>query len=143
MMKVFLDTNILIDILERREPFFLQSANILELGFRRRLHLYATSLSFINGIYVSRKSIGKETAIEKTKVLRKAIDVSPISSNEFDMALALNIKDVEDALQYCSALSAQCDVIVTRNKKDFPTNEKLPILTHQEFFDTYSNVLKW
>lgn len=59
------------------------------------------------------------------------------------MALALNIKDVEDALQYCSALSAQCDVIVTRNKKDFPTNEKLPILTPQEFFDTYSNVLKW
>ena len=143
MMNVFLDTNILIDILERREPFFLQSANILELGFRKRLNLYATSLSFINSVYVSRKSIGKETAIEKIKVLRKAIEVSPISSNEFDMALALNINDVEDALQYCSALSARCDVIVTRNKKDFPTDEKLPILTPQEFFDTYSKILKW
>ena len=97
MMKVFLDTNILIDILERREPFFLQSANILELGFRRRLHLYATSLSFINGIYVSRKSIGKETAIEKTKVLRKAIDVSPISSNEFDMSFIILFKSTLDS----------------------------------------------
>ena len=70
MKKVFLDTNIIIDVLEHRDPFFIQSANLLELGYRKKLHLYATSLSFINGIYISRKSLGKENAIEKVKVLR-------------------------------------------------------------------------
>jgi len=143
MMNVFIDTNIIIDILERREPFFLLSANLLELGYQGKIHLYATSLSFINGIYVSRKSIGKEAALEKVRILRKAIDVSPISSTEFDKALSSGIKDIEDALQYCSAVSANCDIIVTRNKKDFPQTEGISIFTPNEFFDTFAIDLKW
>ena len=62
-MKVFLDTNIIIDVMERREPFFLQSANILELGYRKEISLYATSLSFINALYISRKNLGKDIAL--------------------------------------------------------------------------------
>lgn len=143
MMNVFIDTNIIIDILERREPFFLLSANLLELGYKRRINLFATSLSFINGIYVSRKSIGKDVALEKVKILRTAIEVSPMSSIEFDRALSLGMKDIEDALQYCSAISAKCDLIITRNKKDFPQDGEIPILTPQEFFDNFSKDLKW
>ena len=143
MKNVFLDTNIIIDVLEHREPFFIQSANILELGYRKKLHLYATSLSFINGIYVCRKSIGKENAIDKIKVLRQIVDISPMAAKELDQAIASPCKDIEDSLQYFSALSAKCNVIVTRNKKDFPVNENIPVLTPQEFFDFYSDELKW
>lgn len=143
MKKVFLDTNIIIDILEHREPFFIQSANILELGYRKKLNLYATSLSFINGIYVCRKTIGKDEAIDKVKVLRQIIEISPMSAKEFDLALSSPFKDIEDSLQYFSALSARCNVIITRNKNDFPTSKKLVVLTPQEFFDFYSDELKW
>lgn len=141
MMNVFIDTNIIIDVLERREPFFILSANLLELGYSGAVSLFATSLSFINGIYVSRKAIGKEEAIKKVRLLRSFINVSPISSLEFDNALDLGIKDIEDALQYCSAMSSKCEVIVTRNKKDFPDNNNIAIVTPQEFFDTYAKQL--
>lgn len=140
-MNVFIDTNIIIDVLERREPFFILSANLLELGHSGTVNLFATSLSFINGIYVSRKAIGKEEAIKKVRLLRSFINVSPISSLEFDNALDLGIKDIEDALQYCSAISSKCEVIVTRNKKDFPDNNNITIVTPQEFFDTYAKQL--
>lgn len=143
MKKVFLDTNIIIDVLEHRDPFFIQSANLLELGYRKKLHLYATSLSFINGIYISRKSLGKENAIEKVKVLRQIIDISPMSAKEFDHALTAPFKDIEDSLQYFSALAAKCSILITRNKKDFPNGESVMVLTPQEFFDCFSDELKW
>ena len=73
MIKIFLDTNIIIDVMEKREPYFLQSANLLELGYKGYVSLYATSLTFINALYISRKSIGKEAAIEKVKLLRNFI----------------------------------------------------------------------
>ena len=138
MKRVFLDTNILIDILERREPYFLLSANILDLGYRGRVQLFATSLSFINTIYVSRKTIGKDAALDKIRILRKTIEISPISAKEFDVALASGSKDIEDALQYASAKAAKCECIVTRNKKDFLQSEDLPICTPEEFFDFLS-----
>lgn len=139
MKRVFLDTNILIDILERREPYFLLSANILEMGYQGNVQLFATSLSFINTIYVSRKTLGKDAALEKIRILRKAIEISPISSKELDDALASGSKDIEDALQYASAKAARCECIVTRNKKDFPQSEELPIFTPKEFFDSLYN----
>lgn len=134
MKRVFLDTNILVDILERREPYFLLSANILDLGYNGRIQLFATSLSFINAIYVCRKTIGKDAALDKIRILRKTIGVSPISSKELDDALASGLKDVEDALQYASAKSAKCECIVTRNKKGFPQSEEFPVYTPEEFF---------
>lgn len=87
MIKIFLDTNIIIDVMEKREPYFLQSANLLELGYKGYVSLYATSLTFINALYISRKSIGKEAAIEKVKLLRNFIEISPMSAQEFDIAL--------------------------------------------------------
>lgn len=142
MIKIFLDTNIIIDVMEKREPYFLQSANLLELGYKGYVSLYATSLTFINALYISRKSIGKEAAIEKVKLLRNFIEISPMSAQEFDIALRMDIKDIEDNLQYSSALSAECNIIVTRNKKDFPANASVKILTPQEFFDYYAKLLQ-
>ncbi len=142
MIKIFLDTNIIIDVMEKREPYFLQSANLLELGYKGYVSLYATSLTFINALYISRKSIGKEAAIEKVKLLRNFIEISPMSAQEFDIALRMDTKDIEDNLQYSSALSAECNIIVTRNKKDFPANASVKILTPQEFFDYYAKLLQ-
>lgn len=142
MIKIFLDTNIIIDVMEKREPYFLQSANLLELGYKGYVSLYATSLTFINALYISRKSIGKEAAIEKVKLLRNFIEISPMSAQEFDIALRMDTKDIEDNLQYSSALSAECNIIVTRNKKDFPANDSVKILTPQEFFDYYAKLLQ-
>lgn len=112
----------------------------MELGYKGHVSLYATSLTFFNALYISRKSIGKEAAIEKIKLLRNFIEISPISAKEFDEAIQMDTKDIEDNLQYSSALSAECDMIVTRNKKDFPAEACIKILTPQEFLDYYAKL---
>lgn len=139
MMKVFVDTNVLIDVLEKQEPFYLFSANIFELSICSKIDLYATSLSFINAIYVCRKTIGTANAVDKVKGLRKYVHISPMSEKEFDAAISLESRDLEDSLQYCSAVSSGCDVMVTRNKKDFPVGGVVEILTPQEFFAQYGS----
>lgn len=54
-MKLFLDTNILIDILERREPFFLAATNLLELGKQKKVELFVSTLTMVNCVYIVRK----------------------------------------------------------------------------------------
>ena len=135
MKKLFLDTNVIIDVLTRREPFFLASANILELGVTEHYFLFATAISFINGLYVSRKSLGTDKAIQHIKTLRQIVNIASTGERELDLALNMEGKDLEDNLQYQAALAASCDCIITRNKKDFPQDGLLPLFTPSEFFE--------
>lgn len=135
MKKLFLDTNVIIDVLTRREPFFLANANILEQGATGHCALFASVISFINGLYVSRKSLGTDQALQHIKTLRQIVSVAPTGEYEFDRALVMEGKDLEDNLQYQAALSAGCDCIITRNKKDFPSDGVLPVYTPTEFFE--------
>lgn len=142
MMRVFIDTNILVDVLERRQPFFLASANILELGVIGKVKLFASSLSFINAIYIGRKSLGRENVTDKIKTIYSYVQVSPMGEHEFGQALQMTGKDIEDNLQYSSASAAGCDIILTRNKKDFPTDTDIKVLTPEEFFSSYPALLE-
>lgn len=141
-MKVFLDTNILIDVLEQRVPYFKAAANILDLGANGKIKLYASALTFVNCIYIVRKKAGYSKVIESVRLLRDIISVSPMTQTEFDRAMAGMAPDMEDALQYQSALSSGCELIITRNKKHFP-QDGMPVITAEEFFDRsdFQNVL--
>ena len=132
-MKVFVDTNVILDVLERREPFYLHSTNILDLGNNCVIELYTSALSLINVLYVCRKSIGKENAIARVQELRTFLSISPITSDEFDNALSIGNKDIEDNLQFCSAVTSECEVLVTRNKSDFPVSDEIKVQTPVEF----------
>jgi len=132
MKNVFLDTNVIIDVLDRREEFVTESSNILSLGAEGRIVLYATSLTFSTCVYVLRKTIGYAQVIENIRLLRSFIHISPITESEFDAAFSVNVPDVEDMLQYYSAVSAKCDVVITRNKKHFPS-DGIPVMTPYDF----------
>lgn len=138
-MKLFLDTNILIDVLEGREPFLKSSANILELGLKGTVQLYASPLTLINCIYIVRKTAGYKTVTESVRLLRNILRISPMTEKEFDLAMDATAPDAEDMLQYYSALSAGCDCIITRNPKHFP-KDGLPVLTAEEFLDEAENI---
>ena len=115
-MHVFVDANIIIDVLDQRENFFEASSNILSLGAEHKITLYATALSMATCIY---------------------IHISPLTQAEFDKAFSETSPDVEDMLQYYSAKAAECEVVITRNGKHFPATG-LPILTPTEFLERYS-----
>lgn len=135
-MKVFVDANIMIDVISNRKPFVEDSSNIINLATEGGFELYASSLSFVNTLYISRKDVGKEEAFKKLKLLHKVLKASPMDQDELDAAIAMDNKDFEDNLQYCSAVAAGCEVIVTRNVKDFPADGEVKAMLPGDYLDS-------
>ena len=131
MMKVFLDTNILIDYVDHREKR-VYAGLILSMADEGLITLCASYLSYANMGYILRK----RTQEERYRLIREAramATVLPCDTEQLDVALAHPVKDYEDMLQYQCALAAGCDVVVTNNKKDFHEFCQLPFLTSEEF----------
>ena len=131
MMKVFLDTNILLDCgLGREKADF--AGGILQLGKEGLIELYASYLSYANMGYILRNR-PTPMRYELVRMMRQPVTVRPCDAAQLDAGLITEVKDFEDMLQYQCALAAGCDVIVTNNKKDFYEFCQLPFLTSEEF----------
>lgn len=131
MMKVFLDTNILIDYVDHREKR-VYAGLILSMADEGLITLYASYLSYANMGYILRK----RTQEERYRLIQEARNMAtvlPCDAEQLDIALTQPVKDYEDMLQYQCALAAGCDMVVTNNKKDFHEFCKLPFLTSEEF----------
>lgn len=136
-MRVFLDTNILLDIIEGRQKFLLASSNVFDLGIRGEIQMFATPLTFANCVYTARKNVGYEQAVKGLKSLKNYIQTAAMDDTQVANALNSDMPDFEDMLQYEAALDARCDVIVSRDKKrHFPVSG-LPVLSPEAFLNTY------
>ena len=131
MTRVFLDTNILLDLVQQREHFD-EAITILQCMFDGKIEVAASTLSFANIAYILRK-LPQERLYEMLSHLSEDIPMLALQPNDIKNAISHPVKDFEDMLQYQCALAAGCDVIVTNNKKDFHEFCKLPILTSEEF----------
>ena len=136
-MRVFHDTNILLDIIEGRQKFLLASSNVFDLGIQGQIQMFATPLTFANCVYTARKNVGYEQAVKGLKSLKNYIQTAAMDDTQVTDALNSDMPDFEDMLQYEAALGARCDVIGTRDKKrHFPVSG-LPILSPEVFLNTY------
>lgn len=135
-MKVFLDTNVMIDLIIKRSPFFSDIAKIASIAENNEIKFYASSLSFVNTFYVASKVNPKNLVLEKLKKFRIICNVSTIDEMNVDKSLISDFEDFEDAIQYNSALYNNCDYIITRDKKGF-VNSKISVMTPTEFLETY------
>ena len=137
MIRVFLDTNVLLDIIEGRQKFLLASSNVFDLGIRGEIQMFATPLTFANCVYVARKNVGYEKAIRGLKFLKSHVKAATMDDDQVTKALNSDMPDFEDMLQYEAAVIAKCDVIVTRDKKrHFPKNG-IPVLSPEAFLNKY------
>ena len=118
MKKVFLDTNIVADLFLKREPFCQNSLKLFTLGFHKKITLYVSSLSYATLAYLCRK-MKKEERVLLFEKLRSLTVTTTVDRQTVDMALVSGFDDLEDAMQYYSAISSKVDVVLTRNKKDF------------------------
>lgn len=132
MKKVFLDTNIVADLFLKREPFCLNSLKLFTLGFHKKITLYVSSLSYATLAYLCRK-MKKEERVLLFEKLRSLTVTTTVDRQTVDMALVSGFDDLEDAMQYYSAISSKVDVVLTRNKKDF-VEANVPVMTPDEFF---------
>ena len=132
MKKVFLDTNIVADLFLKREPFCENSLKLFTLGFHKKITLYVSSLSYATVAYLVRK-MKKEERVLLFEKLRNITETTTVDRLTVDKALISDFSDLEDALQYYSAVNAKVDVVLTRNKKDF-VEANVPVMTPDEFF---------
>jgi len=119
-MKLFLDTNILIDLTANREPFSKWAIKIFQDAKVGKWQLYTSSISILTTYYIIEKQIGDTKAKNVLKILLDRLEIQDISKNELQSALTTRFKDFEDSVQHeCAKLCPTIDYIVTRNKKDF------------------------
>jgi len=132
MEKVFVDTNVIIDLLAKREPFYKDAQDLFTMSDKKEIQLCISSLSFANAYYSivkHHKDVDAKKFLAKFKVL---VTVFPLEDKAIELALASDFDDFEDGLQYFVAMDNQADIIITRNKKDFRSS-KIPVLTAEEY----------
>lgn len=132
MNRLFLDTNIILDFITERTPFFDSIASIISLVDKNDFTFVVTPLSYATIFYLTSKNGKQQYALDRLVRFKIVCEICIMDEQIVESALHANMKDFEDALQYFSALKASCDVIITRNAKDFK-NSHIPIMTPTEF----------
>ena len=135
--KLLVDTNVLIDYLSMREPFYDEARLLMIVGRVGEFELWMTSSQVTDLIYILSDG-GKQSlmpsVLERLRGLRTFVEVFAVGGAEVDRMLASAWKYPEDALMFESALSLKADAIITRNAKDFESS-LVRAMTAREFFN--------
>jgi predicted nucleic acid-binding protein len=116
---VLLDTNILLDVLQRRSPHDSAAIRVWERVERGEIEGHVSAISFNNIFYIARKQQGVARAMAAVNAVRPVFRLVPLDEQILDRALALAVNDLEDAIQAAAASRVGADYVVTRNAKDF------------------------
>lgn len=134
MIKVFFDTNIMIDVIGRREQFCIPSLQIMSLADRGLIRIYVSALSYATASFILKKYNKELDIIGEFSKFMKITTATLVDSSMIEQSLKSKFKDFEDAMQYFSAKHENIDYIITRNKKDFAASD-IPVFEPQEFVD--------
>lgn len=132
MKKALVDTNVIMDIACRREPFYDDSAGVFTKIDKNKLQGYVSASIVTDVFYLLQKDIGKENALSFLKDLLKIVDVLAVDKEVILKALYSGSIDFEDSVQTHVALQNGLDIIVTRNVKDYDTGKNVRVLTPHE-----------
>lgn len=133
MKKLFLNTNIVLDLLAKREPFYNDAASLFSMADKKKIQLSVSALTFATVNYILSRQKSAEEAKMILRKLKLLVHVVSLYGKVVDLSLNdSDFTDFEDALQYYSALENGVDVIITRNLKDFK-KAQLPVMTAGQF----------
>ncbi|MBK8668699.1 MAG: PIN domain-containing protein [Saprospiraceae bacterium] len=120
MKQVFIDANVLVAVMNKEYPLFSDAARVLSLADRSDYHLFTSPVCLAIAFYFAEKKSGTSLAKTKIKLLLEHIKVTTVDDKIVRQALSnLTIHDVEDGMQYYSALASGCTYIVTEDKEDY------------------------
>ena len=132
--KVFVDTDIIYDLLGKRDPFYLAAAQLFSLADEGEIQIYISALSLANIHYLISKQRSAEEAKEILRMFKVLVHVAPLNDKIIDLALNSGFSDFEDAIQYYSALQNEIEILLTRNLKDY-RSAQITVLTAQDFIN--------
>ncbi len=125
--RVLIDTNVLMDVLQKREPFFDASAQVLSLAEESRIEGHVSAHAVTTLMYLLTKDKSRASAKAIITSLLQFLNVVKVDQSTIEQAMNLDCKDFEDAVQMIAALQADLDYLVTRNPRDFGSSP-VPVL---------------
>ncbi len=136
MKKIFIDTNIVLDLLQYREPWIQDTLVLFQMAKDKEIELIVTDLTFVNVVYIAGKNLDKRKLHETLVSLKKLVTVVPIGDACIEKALNGDFVDFEDAVQYFSAKREKVDFILSRDVKGFKMSD-IPVMSVSEFLDGF------
>lgn len=136
--RLFIDTNVMMDLLGERIPHYDSIAKIATLADKGKIKMVVSAFSYPTVYYLLSKFESSEKVTEKLRKFRIISEMSDLDEITIDKGLASDFKDFEDALQYHCALKADCDILLTRNAKDFKESS-IPVMSADEFLQSLRN----
>ena len=137
-MKVFLDANILVAVLNKEYPVFSSAAKLLSLADNKRFSLYTSPVCLAIAFYFAEKKHGTKLAKAKINLMINHIDIGNCGKKETMLAAAdQRVLDFEDGLEYYAARHSRCNFIITENQDDFYFSE-IEVLTAENFLRNHA-----
>jgi predicted nucleic acid-binding protein len=132
MAGVFVGTDVILDLLVQRVPFYDDASQLFSSADREEVRLVVSSLCFTNIHYILSKTFTAAKSHQMLIRFKTLVSVAPVTDKCIELALASVFTDFEDAVQYYTAIEADASVIVTRNIKDYKRSE-IPVMTAGDF----------
>ena len=132
MEKLFVDTDIILDLLSFRQPFYNHAANLFSKADLGEIEIFVSSLAFANLNYILSKQYSADQARKKLIKFKTLVTVLPVNDKTIDLALSSDFKDFEDGVQYYTAIERGLKILLTRNLKDFKAAE-ISVMTAEQY----------
>jgi len=134
-MNVLIDTNVILDLLIKREPFYENAARIRLLSEKGYINSYISASAVTDIYYIAKKELNdKDAVIELLSTLLMTTNIAAVTETSIHEALGLKWDDFEDAVQYVVGQNISADYIITRNARDF-ADSHIDIISPEAFLE--------
>ena len=138
--KIFIDSDIILDVLLEREEFFESSANILNLSELDEIKLFTSVIAITNIAYILRKELKNNKKVnEYINIILGITKALPVTEEIIINSMETDFNDFEDSIQYITAKTNGIKILLSRNKKDYKKSE-IQILTPLEFLEIQKSI---
>ncbi|MDR0829608.1 MAG: PIN domain-containing protein [Prevotellaceae bacterium] len=137
MIRILLDTNVIIDYASQREPFFADADKIFDCILDNKISAYVSASAVTDIFYILKRENSKEDTLSFLKELLNVVNILTVDKNVIISALYSGWNDFEDAVQAHISIENNIDVVITRNTKDFKCLNEVNVLTPADFLDRW------
>ncbi len=133
----FLDSDVILDFLLKREPFNIPAREIFAIAFNNKIQIFFSSLTVANIHYLLRRQYGNDLALDKISELLSFCKILPVSEREIFASMKSGFSDFEDAIQHFTAVqNPEIKGIITRNSVDYKKSQ-IPVFTPEVFLSNF------
>ena len=136
MTRIFIDSDIILDLLAEREPHYIFAAKLFTLVDLQKITAFSSPIVFANLHYLLKKKTSNSSALKNLRKLKTLINILPVDERVIEQSLNSEFNDFEDAIQYFTAVNNGIKLLITRNKADYKKS-KISIADAEEFLKSW------